>query len=769
MWYVVAPAALSALLALAGCAGGGDRMSSPGPEEPHGRMKEDAERRESLAAGYRAHPAFGRQWGLGRVRADQAHARIALKHGEDVRPGAGVTVGIFDTGIDEEHPAFAHTRVDKVFLAEATDETGVLPSHGTAVAGVIAGGRESALPDGAQGIAPGADLVMFSFGVDPEPPPEPDPELPTEYFPEWSDILDAIDDETAAELRTVLDWRDGGRRVDFVNLSVGGFGIIDGYTETELRSVYDETIATIAQDGVEEKTVFVWAAGNANGLQCLPNQPYCLRGRVTAASPGYDAGLAARISEVRGHTVAVVAVKEDGEIAEYSNRCGLAAQWCVAAPGEEMNLAYFGPDEETGEPGSRGTFVGGGTSFAAPMVTGGLAVMKHLFRGQLSNSDLLARLLETADRSGRYADPTVYGRGLMDLDAATAPAGSERIAAGSRVNGPGRTLRSTRLDLGGAVGDGLARSFASREFVVFDSLGAPFWHGLGSRMRQTGQSPARSRLDALTSERPAGTGMGPGTRLSPRTGWDEPDGARWEVRLLDTPAGIKPGHLGLAEKALALSYAGSKDLVLSGFSTQGMEGMLPVLGGVFSWRRGPFGLRSGWIAERESALGTTADGAFGRLAANAFFIGFDAEATIEPWRVFGGAELGLTRPEADGGLIEDLSSVATSSLSLHAERVVAENQTLRFSVAQPLRVEAGRAALSVPVGRTRGGDVLKKRMTGSLVPSGRQVDLSVQWRRRLGGGGGGEFALGAYLILEPGHRAGRRPDLELLAGFRKAF
>ena len=162
------------------------------------------------------------------------------------------------------------------------------------------------------------------------------------------------------------------------------------------------------------------------------------------------------------------------------------------------------------------------------------------------------------------------------------------------------------------------------------------------------------------------------------------------MRLLDTPAGIKPGHLGLAEKAFALSYAGSKDLVLSGVLDPGHGGAAPGPGRRFpSWRRGPFGLRSGWIAEGESALGTTADGAFGRLAANAFFIGFDAEATIEPWRVFGGAELGLTRPEAGGGLIEDLSSVATSSLSLHAERVVAGNQTIRFSVAQPLRVEAG--------------------------------------------------------------------------------
>ena len=441
---------LCAALVLTGCAGSDRRAGMPDPGRPP--EMEDDERRERLAAAYRAHAAFGRQWGLGRIGADQAYARLAMQHGEDVRPGSGVTVGIVDTGIDEEHPAFAQTRIDEVFLPGATDERGVLPSHGTAVASVIAGGRGSAtLPDdGAPGVAPGADLAVFAFGTDTDLPPEPEPDLPTEYFPEWSDIIEASDDESASNLRTVLDWRDGERRVDFLNLSVGGFGIIDGYTETELRNVYDRTIATIAQQGVEEKTVFVWAAGNANGLQCLPNQPYCLGGRVVAASPGYEAGLAARIAELRGHTVAVVAVTEDGEIAEYSNRCGLAAQWCIAAPGDNVSLAYFGPDEETGEPGTRGTWTGDGTSFAAPMVAGGLAVMKHRFRGQLSNEDLLARLLETADRTERYSDEKVYGRGLMDLAAATSPVGGERVATGTSVTGPGRTLWSTRLGLGTA-------------------------------------------------------------------------------------------------------------------------------------------------------------------------------------------------------------------------------------------------------------------------------------------------------------------------------
>lgn len=292
---------------------------------------------------------------LGRIQADQAYARLALKYGEDVQPGAGVTVGLIDTGIDEAHPAFVGKRIDEVFLPGGTDETGILPSHGTAVASVISGARESTLPDGAQGVAWGADFAVFTDIDLSEPPPEFD--LPTEYFPPSTDLLKEFDPADAVKFRTVLAWRDGERRIDFLNISIGSHGIIDGYAEDELRNAYERTIAAFAQKDADQKTVIVWAAGNENGLRCTPGQPDCTGGAVDAVSPGLEAGLAARIAELRGHTVAVVAVTEDGGIAGYSNRCGIAAEWCIAAPGEPVSLAYFGPDEETGVPGTRGAAI----------------------------------------------------------------------------------------------------------------------------------------------------------------------------------------------------------------------------------------------------------------------------------------------------------------------------------------------------------------------------------------------------------------------------
>ena len=67
--------------------------------------------------------------------------------------------------------------------------------------------------------------------------------------------------------------------------------------------------------------------------------------------------------------------------------------------------------------------VAGGTSFAAPFVTGGLAAISSYFEGQLGSTEIVSRLFSTANKDGVYADSAVYGQGLMDLAAATAPVG----------------------------------------------------------------------------------------------------------------------------------------------------------------------------------------------------------------------------------------------------------------------------------------------------------------------------------------------------------
>ena len=120
-----------------------------------------------------------------------------------------------------------------------------------------------------------------------------------------------------------------------------------------------------------------------------------------------------------------------------------------------------------------------------------------------------------------------------------------------------------------------------------------------------------------------------------------------------------------------------------------------------------------------------------------------------------------------GGLIGDVSPLTTSAFALHATRSWADAGTLTLSLAQPLRVEAGKAHLSVPIGRTKDGLVHRWSVTANLVPTGRQIEVAAQWQHALATGG--ELRLGAAWTRHPGHAAAADPDLTLLAGWRQTF
>ena len=725
------------------------------------------EKAAALAGEIRGRPDFSQQWGLAAIKADKAYAHLALVEGDDVRPGEGQTIGIIDSGIDETHPVFEGTTITEELLQGASDETGDEFSHGTAVASVIAAPRPPLpYPNVAHGVAWGADLAVFAIAIGTEPEPG-------HFNPVPLAALKSEDAESAAVFRHVLAWEGARGRLDFLNLSFEYPGLIDYYPEADLRANHGETIEVLAQADADEKTILVWGAGNAHGAKCTQNEAYCVQGEVDAHTVGILAGLPVHIEELRGHSLAVVATSEDGTIADFSNRCGSAAQWCLAAPGEGILAAYSGPGPDGSAEVHRMARVDG-TSFAAPMVTGGLAVMRHFFRDQLSNTALVARLLATADSSGRYADAAVYGHGLMDLGAATSPVGTNRFSLAGTVEGESAPLATTGLVAGGALGDGFAHSLAGREIAAFDALGAPFWFDLGdfASVRDDDSMWAQLRdFMAPTTELP-GLGARPIVSLRREQGtWiprnEEPVGLQFG--LLVTTAGAEGGHLGLAEHALTLSLEGLGGLTATAFSTEGTDGVSPASGALLSWSAGdtPFALRAGWLAERDEMLGTSGRGAFGDLSANAVFAGIDAQTELGGWKLFGGAEIGTVSADWDDGLIADVSPLATSSFAFHVMRTLGDHMGLRLSISQPLRVESGQATLSVPTGRTKEGDVLRRAVSADLSPTGRQIDIAARWHRRWTGGG--ELRLGAVWTREPGHRSAADPSLALLASWRKFF
>ena len=759
------------------------------------------ERRDAIANNHLNEELFLNQTGLVIVNADKAWADVELLRGA-AAPGTGVTVGFIDTGIDPDHPLFEGKTIRETFHRTsdgvAVDEDGLSgPSHGTEVASIVGAvpTAECRFPyvDGTpgcaefRGIAPGATLRMFAIPLLASPPGI------IFHRTEPEDLDENLD---AAVFAAALH---PDENLDVLNLSFGDTGLIDVYTEAELRTHYGRAIAALAQADRARKTILVWAAGNDNLLSCLPGAPHCgacvpgpgrdcvtpeldprdppnclnndppncaekLPGSLDARSPNFLNGMMARIPELRGHSVAVVAVDGQGIIAGYSNRCGIAADWCIAAPGGPVVTAYSGPYDDPDDPDdpivkSHDISLTEGTSFAAPMVAGGLAVMRHVFRDQLSSEELLTRLFRTANKTGRYANRLTYGQGLMDLGAATNPVGElQVVAGGGSVGDSGHPLAATRLSMGGPLGDGLATALGGVEIAAIDALGAPFWFDSSALALPSGGGVSNERRlhDLITPRR----------KRREVSGYQ--DRAGWRFGFYKSPVASESSLFDLAENAATFSYRTPGGLEATAFAASGLAheaNESPDAGLALAYRPPDSGLgaRLGWLREEDSALGSKAEGAFGRLSADSLVAGVEAETTLGGWRLAAEAEAGFSRIHAGGGMLAGFSDVATSALALSARRRLSPRDALTLSVSQPPRVESGRARLTLPVGRTRSGTILRRPVLADVAPSGRQIDVSARWRRA--NVWSGELSLEAIWSRHPGH-ARKKPELGILAGWR---
>ena len=782
---------------LVGCGGGGDPGSPPlapdasagtapgvGPPDPSLPMQEPAAL-DALQSSYANHPEYARLWGLGVVHAARAYARLSHRDSQvggdgDISPGQGTVVALIDDGIDPGHweldnPVTVSLSVSPALAVMAAAREGRRYSHGTSVAGVIAARRGETLPPGAEhlealqihGVAWGVQLEMTGIHI-PDPPSEPYQQPPV------NSLLGIGEDVFVPILQTAL-----RSAPDILNLSIGINGLVENYSAEELRRVFGSSLELLAQDERTDKTLIVVAAGNANNEPCELGSRNCsgnhtdpAQNHIVATSPELVPGLPVRIPELRGHFTAVVAVDSDGEIADFSNRCGVAAPWCMAAPGGEdgasrrLPLLYYGPDR-LGKPGIRGYTRARGTSFAAPFVSGGLAVLRHWFRDQLSPEELLSRLFETAavepDRVAEGAQcPThldtdgelracelssTLGRGLMDLDAATAPQGALFIG-GSRV-GSGVPADSSFMHAGMALGDAMTRAFAGLELAVFDSLGAPFWTGLDGfgRAPQTDVLWQRLYQAQAYSPAPADTATG--------------------VTLGLLPIGRQDSHLSLAAGGLHLSWT-ARQFSMAAFST--LDRSRTDVGGVkLAWQAvdTPLGITAGWLHEGRSLLQSTAGGAFGGLSAHTLYSGLGGQLAAGDWQLELNTELGAVVATAKAGLLDEISTLYTSAFTLAATRRLGPHTQLRLTASQPLRVEQGRAVLHVPIGRTRTARVLYEPVQASLAPSGRQLDISAAWlhaRAR-----STQLAVELRYTNEPGHNASAAADCSVLTTWRVSF
>ncbi|HEU4991926.1 MAG TPA: S8 family serine peptidase, partial [Luteimonas sp.] len=298
--------------------------------------------------------------------------------------GAGVTIGFVDTGVNRNHPALAG-RVDANFVhVDAPNDLTVddKVGHGTTVAMLAAGKAFGQWPGG---IAPDAHVVSSRIIADKPPADDGSGQGNQINSGEgYGAFFAAIDGELA----------DAGAKI--INNSWGGLYWTDPAVTREFADAYRDFVVT-------RGGLVVFANGNAGADSRYRPNP-----SDNAALPSKDG---AADLEVGWLTVGALDTLHPTRLASYSQACGVAMDYCLVAPGD---VVFTGATDTAGHPTY---WVGSGTSFAAPLVSGAAAVVWSAF--PYFDNDLVRQtLLGTAKDLGDPGVDAVFGHGLLDVAAA---------------------------------------------------------------------------------------------------------------------------------------------------------------------------------------------------------------------------------------------------------------------------------------------------------------------------------------------------------------
>ena len=630
--------------------------------------------------------------------------------------GKGVTVAVFDTGLNAASYKFAGNLAGpgyNIYTGKSVSTDG--NGHGTFVSSIIAANTTT------QGSA------MTMYGVAPQAKILPIQVMDSTGSGSWSD----------AQLANGISYATNSGAKIFNN----SWGSNLMQSQVSVQSVLSQNAQTIAayEKAAAKGVVTVFAAGNYG-----------------TASPDYFATLPSINSKLTGSWLVAVATDTNGAIASYSNRCGIAASYCLAAPGSNI-LGLYGNQ----------LAVGSGTSFAAPMVSGGVALLEQLWP-YLSGQQIVSILLRTANKTGIYANSSIYGQGMMNVNAATAPVGTVVVPTGATVAGNAVPLTQSGLSLPAAFGkiDTLGTGM-----MVLDDYGRAYSVSMNNMVGSAASwvnmevQMARFGAEQNITELPGGWRLG----LLDDVNLVERKTAPMAVPGQGNPylsMGMDPKLVvhtpGMTTWFSTHAYTAADDQSLLGPTAQPS-----IVGGLVRYSD----LQLGMVHESNSIYGQqVAAGSSMATGADTTFVAYDHSWALGQGYVLDlGASLGYSRLTGVNQLVSSITDItlASGSLGISKAAVFTEADQLGMVISIPNHTVSGSAAFDLPVSRDVDGNITYQDQKLNLVGTGTETDIQAYWTNRFSEGH--KLSIAAGVRLQPEGNTAAAPDGIAMLRWNLAF
>ncbi|MEQ1499524.1 MAG: S8 family peptidase, partial [Novosphingobium sp.] len=705
--------------------------------------------------------------------------------------GQGIKIGIVDTGIDTTNPEFAG-RIDPASrdVAGNRELTNPDSDHGTGVALAAAGARDNT---GVMGIAFNSTIVMFR-GDTPGTCADPDPKAGCTFSD--SSIASGVNAAVAAGVKVI-------------NLSLGG-----SPPNATLRAA----IVNAANAGV----VVIVSAGNdgdSTDPAVDPANPDPMAAGLVAAGNG-NVIIAGSVGA--GNLISAFSNRAGTGAAWYLSARG--ERVCCTYENGVLKVV-------TNADGSRSVFVYSGTSFSAPQIAGAVALLREAFPNLTAQQVVELLLRTASDAGDPGTDPIYGRGILNITSAfapqgATSLAGSTTaiplgdttlVTSGPMGDAKGRSAgvsaivldsydRAYQYNIGSLIRSAdlqprLAPALSAHSrnvsfgndrlslaFTV-DSRGRIERLAWQSGLRMSGEDQRMASVLAgrvvmqLTPKARAAFGFSQGA-----------DGLVSQLQQRESPGFLiarAPGdNPGFGQDNL-MSFAMRQQLGSWGFAASAEHGT--AITAAPAWtaasqldrrryeaadrfglsvdtKRGnlQFALGASWLDEKRTILGARFNDGFASSGAESVFA--DLGASWRPglgWRLGANLRGGATYPRSAGTIAGGRMLSSAWSIDATREGFFGDSDSLSLRLAQPLRVERGGIALTLPVGYSYATllPTLAVR-TLDLAPQGRELDTEINWRSPLWGG---SAMISLFYRTDPGHYASLPDDQGLAASWSRKF